>query len=62
MDALYRSLSILDSRLTEAGVPWAVVGGLAVAIWGEPRLTRDVDVKVALRRTDLATLLVLRPT
>lgn len=35
----------------------AVVGGIAVGIWGEPRVTRDVDVKVLLTRDDAARLL-----
>lgn len=29
-------------------VPWALVGGLAVSAWAEPRTTRDVDVAVAV--------------
>lgn len=29
-------------------VPWALVGGLAVSAWTEPRTTRDVDVAVAV--------------
>jgi hypothetical protein len=27
---------------------WALVGGLAVSSWAEPRLTRDIDVAVAV--------------
>lgn len=52
----------LQSQLSEAGVSSAVIGGLAVVVWGEPRLTRDVDVKVNLRRDQTADLLdILRP-
>ncbi len=50
MDQLFGSLERLESRLADADVEWAVIGGLAVAVWGEPRLTRDVDVKVAIKR------------
>jgi hypothetical protein len=28
------------------GLPYAVIGGLAVQWWGEPRVTRDVDLTV----------------
>lgn len=28
--------------------PWAVVGGLAVSSWAEPRTTRDLDVAVSV--------------
>jgi hypothetical protein len=39
-----------------------VIGGVAVAIWGEPRLTRDVDLKILLGREDAERLLaVLAP-
>ena len=31
-----------------AGLPWALVGGLAVSARAEPRFTRDVDVAVAV--------------
>ena len=36
-----------------------VIGGLAVSVWGQPRLTRDVDVKVLAQRDDRAWLLEL---
>lgn len=32
--------------LQREAIPFVVVGGLANAVWGEPRATRDVDVKV----------------
>jgi hypothetical protein len=34
-----------------------VIGGVAVAVWGEPRVTRDVDLKVLLGRDDADRLL-----
>ena len=33
--------------LTARGVPYVIIGGLAVQHWGEPRFTLDVDVTVA---------------
>lgn len=35
--------------LRELGRPYAVVGGLAVSARAEPRLTRDVDIAIAVR-------------
>jgi hypothetical protein len=32
--------------LTELGVPYAIIGGMAVQYWGEPRSTQDVDLTV----------------
>lgn len=46
MNRLEAALKRIGHDLDEIGVPWAVVGGLAVSVLGEPRLTRDVDVAV----------------
>lgn len=35
-----------SSNLDKVGARFALVGGLAVSAWGEPRYTRDVDVAV----------------
>ena len=32
--------------LEDRGIPYAIIGGLALQHWGEPRMTRDVDVTV----------------
>lgn len=34
--------------LTARQIPYAIIGGLAVQRWGEPRFTRDVDVTVVV--------------
>ncbi len=57
MENLFESLVILQDRLGRAGVPSAVIGGVAVSVWGEPRVTRDVDLKVLLGRDDAPRLL-----
>lgn len=59
MEALLRSVSELQRRLSSAGVPSIVIGGVAVAVWGDPRVTRDVDLKVQLTRNDADRLLHL---
>jgi hypothetical protein len=43
-DALRQVLEHLD----EMNVPAALLGGLAVSVWAEPRFTRDVDLAVAV--------------
>lgn len=43
-----------SAELTELGARFALVGGLAVSAWGEPRYTRDVDLAVAVERDDEA--------
>ncbi len=62
MDKLFQSLFQLQTKLREATVPSAAIGGLAVTIWGEPRLTRDVDVRVLLERDQAPYLLELLQT
>ncbi len=39
-EALVESAAVLDSR----SIPYAVIGGLANAVWGHPRATLDVDL------------------
>lgn len=57
VENLVQSLVALQERLEEAGILSVVIGGVAVTVWGEPRLTRDVDIKVLLDR-DSAQLLL----
>ncbi|MCI0525707.1 MAG: nucleotidyltransferase [Acidobacteria bacterium] len=49
------SASRAQSVLEAAGIQSVVIGGLAIAVWGEPRVTKDVDLRVFLQReqTDL---------
>jgi hypothetical protein len=37
-------LAPLDSTFSRCGIRYAVIGGYAVAAWGEERATRDVDL------------------
>lgn len=48
--------------LNEAGIPYMVTGGLAAIIYGEPRLTNDVDVVLQLRPSDTGRLVAAYPT
>lgn len=36
------------SALERIGIPYAVVGAFASTAWGEPRMTRDIDIVVEL--------------
>jgi hypothetical protein len=59
MEYLSRSVAVLQRHLEVAGIPSMVIGGLAVGAWGEPRLTRDADLKVLMRRDERARILQL---
>jgi len=43
--------------LSNAGIPFAIMGGQAVLLYGEPRLTKDVDVSLGLTPDDLDRVL-----
>lgn len=46
---LLEALARMLSRLRGRGAHAALLGGLAVSVWTEPRFTRDVDLAVAVR-------------
>lgn len=54
---LFTSAARLQNRLAELGFPSAVIGGLAISIWGDPRVTRDADLKVLVSREQANDLL-----
>lgn len=39
-----RALTTLARLLSAAQIPYMVIGGMANAVWGEPRATLDIDV------------------
>jgi hypothetical protein len=43
---LYDELRAVLRALDQASVDYALVGGLAVAVWGAPRATKDIDLLV----------------
>lgn len=45
--ALTAALHQICGDLDDLDVAYALVGGLAVSVWAEPRLTRDVDLAIA---------------
>lgn len=42
------TLKSLSSFLAKERIPYVILGGIAVLIYGEPRLTADVDVNIIL--------------
>lgn len=43
---LFEELMMLTAELEGARVDYALAGGLAVAVWGAPRATKDIDLLV----------------
>ena len=57
-DPVNEAAACAASDLEELGARFALIGGLAVSAWGEPRYTRDVDLVVAVQRDEEAERLV----
>lgn len=57
MDSIFQSILTIQKLFLKQEVPTIVIGGISVAAWGEPRLTRDVDLKVLLSRQEADRLL-----
>ncbi len=48
LPALRKAITVLEKH----GYRYAVIGGIAVSIWGRTRATYDVDIKVLVPETD----------
>ena len=48
MSRLAEALAAAAHDLDELNATWALIGGLAVSTWCDPRLTRDIDVAVSV--------------
>lgn len=46
----------LVTALDRAGIEYAVGGALALALWGEPRATKDIDIAIYAGHSDLEHL------
>lgn len=57
MKNLFLDTHHIQETLEASHISSAVIGGIAVAFWGEPRLTRDADLKVLLERKQASQLL-----
>lgn len=51
-----QALVRLARSLSDDTVPYMVIGGVANAVWGEPRVTLDIDVTVGLPLSDVDRL------
>lgn len=54
---LLRAAAEIARFLEGRGVPYFVIGGLALQHWGEPRMTRDVDITVLVAAEELGSFI-----
>lgn len=57
MNTRERAALEMHEFLTRLGVPYAVIGGMAVQYWGEPRFTQDVDLTIVAPLDDPESLI-----
>jgi len=57
MNLQEEALASISLELERRGVPYMIIGGLANAIWGEPRATLDVDVTVWVPKDRLSAVI-----
>lgn len=51
---LFEELRTIVSAFDDGGIEYALVGGLAVAVWGAPRATQDIDLLIRPESVDAA--------
>lgn len=59
MDEQLEFLKQVASRLDGAGIPYMITGSTAMAMYGVPRMTRDIDVVVEYGREDTTRIAAL---
>ncbi|MBI5746595.1 MAG: hypothetical protein HZA13_06320 [Nitrospirae bacterium] len=52
-------LKTITTRLDSAGIPYMVSGSIAANFYTTPRMTRDIDIVIELRKEDADTLISL---
>jgi hypothetical protein len=50
------AVAAVARELDRLRFPYMVIGGVAVTVWGEPRLTQDVDVTIATSSNETETI------
>ncbi len=46
MNKLEEALTDIQDFLKNQGIPYMIIGGIGNLVWGEPRLTVDIDITI----------------
>ena len=57
MNPQFRAIWEIHQFFTEEQIPYALIGGIALQWWGEPRFTRDVDVTILVNLGEEETVI-----
>jgi hypothetical protein len=52
MNQQFQAAQQISQFFTHEKIPYAIIGGIALQHWGEPRFTRDVDVTILVPTND----------
>lgn len=52
-------LAVLGAKFEALGLPYMLTGSFALAFYAQPRMTRDIDIVLAIRAQDVDTLAAL---
>jgi hypothetical protein len=55
-------LKRIAAALDAAGIPYMIIGGQAVLLYGEPRLTRDIDLTLGIGPDEVERMIAILPT
>ncbi len=53
MNEQFDFIKIITSRLEEANIPYMMTGSMAMAIYAIPRMTRDIDIVLEIKISDI---------
>lgn len=53
------TLARIGASLEKSGIPYMIIGGQAVLLYGEPRLTRDIDITLGVNIDRLGAILAM---
>jgi hypothetical protein len=61
MNSLERALINLADILSVNNIPYMIIGGMANAVWGEPRSTIDIDATIWLSEENTDRIVSMLP-
>jgi hypothetical protein len=50
-------LAKIGQKLSDAGLPYMIIGGQAILLYGSPRLTKDIDITLGVNIDGLESTL-----
>ena len=59
MNSELEALREVVGRLDAAGIPYMLTGAVAMAVYAEPRMTRDIDIVIELAADAAARIVEL---